>query len=229
MTAKEEKKCIDCGAENEYAAKLCTSCKGKLVKIFPDLTPMLKGKKAVDPYVYLENIIEKEENDCVVVTGEPEMLNPNSYEAIAEIIRSIGQKLGITRYGAGKREWVFMECDGGIYIIAEKLISNVFLCSTCNISFYGREAYKEHSCKPPESAELVREFDWVVLIPGLLHLEMNAARSYMKLNWDIIMRDIVNVLGFTSSKAQQYIFKGKLILNDALFVCYINFCPRPVL
>ena len=131
-----EKKCVHCGAPNEIAARLCTNCKGHLIKSIPNIAPVLEKMKPVDPYSHLHGIVATFENDIIVVTGEPELLNPNSYEAVAQILRSMGQKAGITRYGGTVREWIFMECDGGIYVLAEKLIFNVFLCGTCNESFY---------------------------------------------------------------------------------------------
>ena len=35
------------------------------------------------------------------------------------------------------------------------------------------------------------EFDWIVFPPGLLHLEMNAGRAFIKLLWSVFMESSV--------------------------------------
>ena len=43
---------------------------------------------------------------------------------------------------------------------------------------------------------------------GLLHLEMNAARAFISINWDIFVSRLAYVVGFESPKAQLYCKKG---------------------
>ena len=136
------------------------------------------------------------------MTGEPDFLIPNSYENIASILRNIGEHFGISRYGIDKH-WLYLECDGGIYTIVDKLIFNVLWCGCCKNSFYGKENYLSHQCQGSDEPEF--EFDWLVLMPGLLHLEMNSGKAFMKLNWEVCMKRIVMALGFMSPK---YIHKG---------------------
>ena len=42
----------------------------------------------------------------------------------------------------------------------------------------------------------------------LLHFEMNAARSFIKLIWDVFTSAFGHELGFKSIKAQKYLQKG---------------------
>ena len=97
----------------------------------------------------------------------------------------MGVRAGIKRYSGKEREWLFLEVDGTIFLIAEQLIFNVFHCSHCNNSFYGKENFEGHRCFILEGGPLSREFDWIILSPGLLHLEMNAIKAFVKLNWSV--------------------------------------------
>lgn len=58
------------------------------------------------------------------------------------------------------------------------------------------------------SALAVKEFDWVILRIGKLHLEMNMAQHLIDLNWDIFLSKLACELGFVSENAQKYIQKG---------------------
>ena len=139
-----------------------------------------------------------EENHIEVEVGEPELLNPNTYENIALILRNIGKNAGIKRYGGETRSWQFTECDGGIYPVVMQLINNVLICEECQQSFYGKELFLEHRCSIMHDTVPQNEFDWIFLFPGLLHLEMNAGRAFMELNWEVFMKHIVSELGFES-------------------------------
>ena len=72
---------------------------------------------------------------------------------------------------------------------------------------------------------------------GLLHLEMNAARAFTKLNWDVFTSSLGTVLGFRSPKAQAYLHKGAdhhkiwhfleilyVTLAKELMVPYVRYC-----
>ena len=47
----------------------------------------------------------------------------------------------------GKREWIFVMCDGLPYGIAHKLIYETYFCSKCHDSFVGFEGFKLHNLK----------------------------------------------------------------------------------
>ena len=117
----------------------------------------------------------------------------------------MGVRAGIKRYGGKEREWLFLEVDGTIFLIAEQLIFNVFHCSHCNNSFYGKENFEGHRCFILEGGPLSREFDWIILSPGPLHLEMNATKAFVKLNWSVFICAIAKKLGFNTVKSLGYI------------------------
>ena len=96
----------------------------------------------------------------------------------------------------------------------------------------GKTRY-EHKCHFLENnVEGVREFGWVVPVRGLLHMETNVARSFMKLNWSFFMKSLALQLGLQSPKALEYIEKGSDHTNFGilwrypipLFVWSLLFC-----
>ncbi len=86
-------------------------------------------------------------------------------------------------------------------------MDNVFLCGRCNTSFCGEENLNSdnHHCYVIHGEEeMIQEFDWIVPIMGLLHLEMNGACSFLNLNWDALVGYLAYSIGFESQKAQVY-------------------------
>ena len=51
--------------------------------------------------------------------------------------------------------------------------------------------------------QLSLEFDWVLLIPGPGHVEMNLLKSIVEFTWDIFWRQMVITLNFRSENAQK--------------------------
>ena len=138
-------------------------------------------------------------------TGEPDFLNPNGYNNIVQILQGIGERGGIKQYNSGDLEWLFVECDGLPCNMIRDIISEVLRCQLCNRCFWGREAFEEHNCFQAASAKSKKEFGWLVPIFGLLHLEMNIGRAFVKLNWDVFVRSSGFTLGFQSPA---YLHKG---------------------
>ena len=62
-------------------------------------------------------------------------------------------------------------------------MSNVWHCFECKNYFYKYDTFKEHRCYLLGKCKVEKlEFDWTVPIACLLHIEMNAAKSFLKLN-----------------------------------------------
>ena len=139
-----------------------------------------------------------------VVTGEPDMIKPNSIENIKRLLQILRVRAGIAISGTSdeenKREWLFVENDGGIVNPILKLIFNT-------------------------SEEVRQSFNWIVPQMGLLHLEINAAKSFMGLCWDVFMRSVCYELGFQSENALKYAKKGSdhHKLWEILEITYIAF------
>ena len=212
----EEKICVECGMENDVAYRICRMplCGGALIKAQkPDIKNAAKTAEPVTQNgasSFKEKVTLKP-NEVSVKPGEPEFVNPNSYETISKVMRKMGNKAGVERYGGNDRHWIFLECDGLPYKIMRDLMDNVFLCGRCNTSFYGEENFNSdnHRCYVIHGEqEMTREFDWIVPVMGLLHLEMNAARSFLNLNWDVFVGYLAYSIGFESPKAQAYCKRG---------------------
>ena len=72
------------------------------------------------------------------------------------------------------------------------------------MSFFERDAFDEHECLKLELVVPRHEFDWVVLMPGLLHIEMNISKPFFSLNWSIVLCEVVKLLAFKSEKSLMY-------------------------
>ena len=160
----------------------------------------------IGPYDSFDRI-KKKFRDINCVVGEPDFVNPNSFVTIIEVLQNIGLRAGIKHYGGGKREWLFVECDGLPYSIIRDLLDNLWQCTFCKDCFYMLTSSK-HKRFILYELEPVREFLWIFPILGLLNFEMNPARSFIKLNWDVFTSAFGHELGFKSIKAQEYLRKG---------------------
>ena len=177
--ATEEKVCDQCGAIGPISKRKCPNCKGDFLRIDIDINSYHRKHEPHNPVEHFYS--EPQENNIKVVVGEPDFCNPNSYDAVSTVLRNLGKRAGIKRYGGVKREWLFVECDGTIFLLIRSLMTNTLLCTKCDTSFYGAEAFhsRDHACEDPEAQH---EFDWIILVPGSLHIEMNTSKAFMRLN-----------------------------------------------
>ena len=136
--------------------------------------------------------------------GEPHPVNPNSFSNIACILRKIGKRAGVKKYcEEGTRKWIFVENDSGIYTILIKLIKND-KCLQCSESFFGfYGGFVQHA------GNFKYKFDWLIPIPVLLHIVINAARAFMPLNWDVFIEEVAEAMDFTSESALKWAKKGE--------------------
>jgi len=203
--AENQKTCVDCGCEAAPTYRICRHCGSKVSKETVEL-PELNLNDLIDPYhSFSEFEVNLPNINCKV--GEPDFENPNSYDAIIQVIQNIGVNAGIKQYG-GEREWLLIECDGVPYNMLREIIAKVWRCIKCNCCYFQRVNYDEHRCYILYKTEPFREFGWIVPVMGLLHLEMNTCRSFVKLNWEVFTRTLGNVLGFQTPKAAEYLRKG---------------------
>ena len=101
-----------------------------------------------------------------------------------------------------------IEFDGLPYSILRDIINNVWRCTICNDCFHDIEKFQEHKYAIINKNDLKREFSWIVPVCGVLHLEMNVSKSFVKLNWEAFTNLLGITLGFTSPEAQKYLKKG---------------------
>ena len=102
------------------------------------------------------------------------MLNPNSFENLSVILRSLSEPAKIAKYSPlisedESRKWIFIENDGGILNPVLKLIFNVYHCLDCNEAIYGRENFELYLCSGAIHGNKSSEFDWIIPQTDLLH------------------------------------------------------------
>ena len=95
--------------------------------------------------------------------------------------------------------------DGLPLGITRNIINNTMYCSSCKVSFESLQLFKTHVEETHEGETIpeVREFDWVILRVGKLHLEMNALKAFVDLNWDVWFAALAEEMGFKSEGAQR--------------------------
>ena len=119
--------------------RICKVCKGKLAKIKFSMNESQQIK--VNPYAHFKRSTKS--NNIKVMVGEPDMLNPNSFENLSVVLRSLGTRAKIAKYSPDasdneSRKWVFVENDVGILKPVLKLVFNVYRCLDCNEAIYGK-------------------------------------------------------------------------------------------
>lgn len=126
---------------------ICKSRKGKLVR-YELLEDDQISYKKIDPYSYFN--INSKKNDVKVTVGEPNMLNPNSFENLASVLQCFSKCPKIDWYTCSgendEKKWIFIENDGGILVPVINLISSDYRCKICNEAIYGREKFDSHLC-----------------------------------------------------------------------------------
>ena len=113
-------------------------------------------------------------------------------------------------------------CDGLQYGLARRVINCTFRCPHCSSIVYGLDYYLEH--KADEHSDLedkapTKEFDWVLLLPGPGHIEINFAKSCLDLTWGILWEYMVKRFDFKSPNAL-------LCAKNVLIITRHGLCAR---
>ena len=218
------KNCPKCNYINDKSKRKCIHCQswfsenskekvpeGQTKKKSADLTNIMyefnkntSEKTEDERYGYVKSAHARQPKEIILL--EPVFVNPNSTENIILVLRHIGKKAEIARYFAGQsldtRQWTFVCCDGLPHGIVRKLIEEYLVCSECGVGCLGIEQFEKHNKSVHKADEGVfyHEFDWVFLVSGDGHFEMNLMKSFVKLNWNVFMKVFVDVMGFKSEK-----------------------------
>ena len=114
-------------------------------------------------------------------------VNPNSLGTISRVVRHIGKKAEVKRYGVKKSKLVIVVCDGLPYGQILTLKQDALVCGECNTKVMGFDALKQQAKsihnKATGQVPYFEEFDWVLLKCGDEHVEINLMKSFMNLNW----------------------------------------------
>lgn len=146
-----------------------------------------------------------------VETCDPVFVNPNSFESMKEVLRRVGNAALVCRYHPGlpnARKWLCVTMDGAPYLVSRTVIDTVYLCCNCEVKVLKSEQH-DHSIDVHRGRRVtfVKEFDWVLLRIGKLHLEMNMAKTFVSQNWDVFMSELATELGFVTEAAQKFVKK----------------------
>jgi len=147
-----------------------------------------------------------------VLASDPVFVNPNSGDALKEVLRRVGKAANVKRYhpdNPSAREWLNVTMDGSPYLVSRKVIVDVLMCTECGAEVL-RQKVSEHCEKyhGGQKCSAIEEFSWVVLRIGKLHVEMNMARHFIDLNWDIFLSKLASELGFVSEAGQKFVRRG---------------------
>ncbi|KAI8481586.1 hypothetical protein Bbelb_406860 [Branchiostoma belcheri] len=143
-----------------------------------------------------------------ITMSDPVFVNPNSAAAMRRVLRHIGKISNIHRYNnntPNSRKWLVVAMDGLPMGITRSIIRDTLYCTVCKMSFNAAQDYQTHVAGEHADVPVtgVREFDWVVLRVGKLHLEMNALKSFVDLNFDVWYSALAEEMGFKSEAAQR--------------------------
>ncbi|XP_067021906.1 uncharacterized protein [Acropora muricata] len=147
-----------------------------------------------------------------VLASDPVFVNPNSADALKEVLRRVGKAANVKRYypdNPSAREWLNVTMDGSPYLASRKVIEDVLMSTGCGAEVL-KQKISEHcqKCHGGQKCKAIQEFSWVVLRIGKLHVEMNMARHFIDLNWDIFLSKLASEIGFVSEAAQKFVRRG---------------------
>ena len=139
---------------------------------------------------------------CSVKLGEVVDALPNSHASCRTILEHLHVISGV----GCDRKWVSVGCDGQPYDLIRKLLDNALLCDVCSsdlspeeVDAHTREKHAGEPCHPKKL------YDWVLLRPGLGHIEMNAVKVIFRLLWVPLLRHVAGLLGFRRGPAQAFV------------------------
>lgn len=223
------KVCLTCGMLVAKTKRKCPQCKEQLVKRVPQVSDQLSNE--MDETNIEELILKGETNPDFVHEGsesfsryehipsghsddpvnvelmDPVFVNPNSFDNLIMVMRHIGKISGVKRYGGKEREWLYICCDGLPYTMILRLTQEYFVCKKCKEGLLGSESWKKHvqqsHSENVDDVEHILEFDWVQLRTGDGHYEMNLMKSFVELNWEVCLKNLVQRMGWKSELAQK--------------------------
>ena len=91
-----------------------------------------------------------------------------------------------------------------------ELKNNMKRCDICAEDFYGLPILEQHFAQSHPEVDITANshpsLEWLVVLPGLDHLRMNAAKSIIHTYWEVFFKAICYQLGYESPAAQNVAF-----------------------
>ena len=88
--------CSNCDKDAPASQRTRRSCKSKLVQREPAIENLNHCEKDINPYSHFTT--KPQVSSIRVVVGEPDMLNPNSFENLSTILQTLGKCAIIEKY-----------------------------------------------------------------------------------------------------------------------------------
>eukprot|EP00733_Pompholyxophrys_punicea_P001191 Pompholyxophrys_punicea_v1_NODE_536_length_1733_cov_3.898689.p1 type:complete len:328 gc:universal NODE_536_length_1733_cov_3.898689:562-1545(+) len=110
---------------------------------------------------------------------DPIAVNPNSLESIKKILDKV-KTIAKIGEGENERKWLFIKCDGIPYRILR--------------SFLHQQDGKDYA--------------WVLLLPGELHIEMNMLKAFVQFNWSVAISQFAVQMGWCVARDNKHILKA---------------------
>lgn len=229
--------CHTCGATNPKRKRVCVNCKTK-EGLSKAKEAKKKPETAVKSAIRKESVVDIlqpsetfQHEDMQPVTSDqryltvssshdkarsirltdPVFVNPNSFECIAEVLRSIGSRLGMKIYGGTRTAWTFICCDGLPYSLIIKLKEEAVICTRCSQQFLSKVKFENHNKEVHKDlpAQCNPEFNWFYLRIGAGHYEANLLKAFFDVSWDVVLQAMCVDLSFQSEGAQNFARKCK--------------------
>lgn len=102
------------------------------------------------------------------------------------------------------------------------LALEIMLSSVKGIVFMYQNGMGRPSVASTQGSFCFKEFSWVVLRIGKLHMELNMSELILKLTWEVFISELAYVQGFTTEAAQNYAKKGTSIHHSMTVRCLQN-------
>ncbi|CAG2208867.1 unnamed protein product [Mytilus edulis] len=153
-------------------------------------------EKSFDKYQFINDTCSKQPSSLVL--GDPIMKNPCSYTSVKHVLTRIIETT------CGSRQWLIAGCDGSPYILGSRLMDKSFTCKHCNCDYTNKSAFQKHIKESHHECDIneSRTFGKLLLVPRLGHIEINMAKGCFKLLWHVFLKELGNMLGFRTIRAQ---------------------------
>ena len=131
---------------------------------------------------------------------KPALVSPNSYDSVRSVLIHVGREAGIQKYGTGDKQFLFLYCDGLPYSLIQRMCRCTFRCSVCSEILTDRPKCEKHQ---HANCTFSKEFDWVLLVPGGGHIQMNMLKAIVDILWPVCWKEMVGLFNFRSEIALQ--------------------------
>lgn len=104
-------------------------------------TPIIRETTAPSQrYSFIPVINTEKTGYYKLIVGEPIFENPCSYDAVEKVLDHFLEEVGV----GTSRQWAAIGCDGLPYVLASRIIEEIFVCPVCWKQFDGITEFSTH-------------------------------------------------------------------------------------